>query len=116
MSGDEDGDAVLVAEDAKVVPEIDTCSGIEAGRRLVEQQDRGRMDETLGELDATLLAAGQSLSQIAGAVGESDAGEDFFRSCSEFGAAQSIEMALVHEIFSDGEFDVETGGLEDDAG
>ena len=54
----------LVAQHAEVLPEVEARAGIEAGGGLVEQQDGGRVDEALGQLDAALHAAGEGFDVV----------------------------------------------------
>ena len=69
VSGDDDRDAFLISEDLQVLPEIATGARIEAGRRLVQQQDRWMMQQTFCELDAASHASRKSLDQFFHAIG-----------------------------------------------
>src|SRR5208283_4301867 len=90
-------------------------AGIEAGGRLVEKQNLRMMEQSFGELDAALHASGKSFHAIGAAVEQSDAGEDFVDSRFEFGAAQTVEVSLMPEVFVGGQLGVDTLGLEDNA-
>lgn len=115
VGGDNDGDALLVAEDLEVLPKVAPGAGIEAGGGLVEEQNLGMVEQAFGELDAALHASGKSFDAIGSAVEQSDAGEDFCDACFEFGAAQAVEVSLMPEVFVGGELWVNALGLEDDA-
>ena len=56
--GDDDGDA-LAAQPVENAPEVAPRHRIDAGGRLVEQQDFGRVDERAGEPELLLHAARQ---------------------------------------------------------
>src|SRR5271166_4186823 len=113
VSGNDDGDAFLIAKDLQVLPKIAPRAGIEAGGGLVEKQNLGMMKQALGELDAALHASGKSLYAITGAVEQSDAGQYFVDAGFEFGAAQAVEMSLMPEVFVGGEFKIDALCLED---
>ena len=115
VGGDENGRSLLVAQGFKVLPEVAARAGVEAGGGLVEQKDRGGMDQPLGQLDAALHSAGERLDEVAGAVGEADTGEHVGDSGLQVRATQSVKMSLMLEIFGDGELEVEAAGLKDDA-
>src|SRR5580658_820806 len=68
VSSDDDRDALLIAENRQILPEVAPGAGIESGCRLVEQQYSRMMEQALGEFDAALHAAGKSLHEIARAV------------------------------------------------
>ena len=51
--------------------------GIEAGGRLVEQQQPRAMQHALGQLDAPPQAAGERFDEVAPAIGEAEPREHF---------------------------------------
>ena len=75
MGGQDDRFAAL-ARALDEGPEGVAGLGVEAGGRLVEEEDLGVVDQGGGEGDALLLAAGEGAEEGAGAVGEIDAGEE----------------------------------------
>src|SRR5580700_3047523 len=107
VRGDDDRDALLVAENCQILPKVASGAGIEAGCRLVEQQYFRMMEQALGEFDAALHAAGKSLHQIARAVEQSHARENFVDAHLKLRAAQAIEMSLMPKIFVGGELGVD---------
>jgi hypothetical protein len=64
----------LIAEDLEILPEVAPRAGIKAGGGLVEEQNLGMMEQSLGELDAALHTSGKSFYAIGGAVEQSYAG------------------------------------------
>src|ERR1035437_7625260 len=115
VRGDDDGDALLIAEDLEVLPKVAPGAGIEAGRGLVEEQNLRMVEQAFGQLDAALHTAGKCFHAVAGAVQQSYTREYLCDSLLEFGAAQPVEMSLMPEIFIGGELGVDALGLEDDA-
>ena len=115
MRGDEHRDVFLVAQRPQVLPEIAPGAGIEAGGGLIEQQHSGMMQQSFGQLDAALHAAGKSFDQFLAAIGQADAAEDFLNPVLQGGAAQTVEMSLMPEILVGGEFEVDALGLKDHA-
>src|ERR1700682_3568291 len=49
MSGHDHGDFFFVAQGLQILPEIAARSGIESGGRFIKKQDRGVMEQTLGQ-------------------------------------------------------------------
>ena len=53
------------------------------------------MQQAFCQFDAALHAAGKSFDSFLGAIGQSDAGENFSDAGFQRGAAQAVEMALM---------------------
>ena len=115
MSGDEDGDVLLIAQHREVLPEVAPGAGIEAGGGFVEQQDAGMMQQSFGQFEAALHAAGESLDAFLGAIRQADAAEHFLNALFQGGPAQAVKMSLMPQILGGRELDVDALGLEDDA-
>ena len=77
VRGYEHGDVLFVAQNLQILPQVAARAGIEAGGRFVEQQDAGMMQQSLGEFDAPLHAAGERLDAFLGAIGQSDPRQNF---------------------------------------
>ena len=73
VRGNQHGDVFFVAQNLQVLPQIAARAGIEAGRRLIQQQHRRVMQQTLGQLQPPLHAAGKCLGFFFGAIGKPDA-------------------------------------------
>src|SRR5208282_2866755 len=114
VSGDNDGDALLIAQDLEILPKVAPSTGIETGRRLVEEQNLGMVKQAFGELDATLHSSGKSFHAIGTAVEQSDAGKDLVDAGFKFGPAQTVEVSLMPEVFVGRELGINALGLEDD--
>ena len=62
-------DVFLVAQDPQVLPQIASRTRIEPGCRLIQQQHSWTMQESFGQLQPALHAAGKGFRFVAGAVG-----------------------------------------------
>ena len=99
MRREHDRDAVALADLLQVLPQVAAGAGVEAGGRLVEQQQPRAMQHALGQLDAAPQAAGERFDQVAAAIGEAQAGEHFVGPRAELAAAEAVEPAVVDEVF-----------------
>src|ERR1035437_3043596 len=115
VSGNDDRDALLIAEDLEVLPKVAPGAGIEAGRGLVEEQNLMMVEQAFGEFDAALHASGKCFHAVAGAVQQSYTREYLCDSLLELGTTQAVEVSLMPEIFIRGELGIDALGLEDDA-
>ncbi|SKY49308.1 Uncharacterised protein [Mycobacteroides abscessus subsp. abscessus] len=77
MRGEEDRGATLGAQSADVVPEVRPCLWVEAGGRFVEEDQRGVMDQSHGDVEATLLTARHVLGLPVPETVELQSGEQF---------------------------------------
>src|SRR5579862_6341429 len=105
---------LLIAQDLQVLPEVATGAGIEAGGRLVEQQD-SRMKKALSQFDAALHASRERLDAFLGTIGKTNAGENLVHAVGECGSAKAVKMSLVPQILVGGKFGIDALRLEDDA-
>ncbi len=106
--------AVLVAQRAQVLPQVDARARIEPGGGLVEQQHRRRMDQPFGELDPPLHAAGKRFHKILCPVAQQHPLQHLVHAPAQGFAAQPIQMALVHQVFIHGQLAVDRARLEHD--
>jgi hypothetical protein len=115
VSGDNDGDAFLIAEDLEILPKIVSGAGIEASGWFVEEQNLGMMKESLSKFYAALHSSRESFDEIGPAVEQADAGKNLGNTYLEFGAPEAVEMSLMPEIFVGRELGIDALGLKDDA-
>src|SRR6266853_5922124 len=73
------------------------------------------VQKSLGEFDAALHASGKSFYAIGGAIEQSHAGKDLGDTTLKIGAAQSVEVPLMPQIFVGSKLRVNTLRLKDDA-
>ena len=67
MGGQDDGDAVLLAELGEVVDELPARRRIDSGARLIEDQKVRLMEQRLGQFDPPLQPARKRFDQVIGA-------------------------------------------------
>ena len=80
---------------------------IETGRRLVEQQQLGFVDQRAGDRQAPLHAARQRLDLAVGALAELDELEQLGGTTLALGARDVEEAPVDHEVLGDGQLTVE---------
>ena len=88
---------------------------VEAGGRLVEQQQTRAMDERAGDLDPAHLAAGKLAHAVMGAVGEADALKQRAPAGARLGAGDAVQRRLIAQVLIDGEIEIERAALKHDA-
>ena len=115
VRGHDDGDALLVAQNLQVLPEVAARAGIEAGGGLIEQQNLGTMEQSLGQFETALHAAGEGFGAVLGAIGEGDALQHFRHALLQRRAGDSVEMADVDEVLLRRKLHVDAARLEDHA-
>jgi len=115
MCGYQNRDAGFPAESFEVSPHFLPCAGIEAGARLIEEQDAGVVQESLGDFDPALQTAGESLHDLPGPIGDTETSECNGNARFQIRAAQTVEVSLMSEVLDDGQFAVEAGRLKGDA-
>src|SRR6185295_3632739 len=77
------------------VPEVPPRAGVEARRRLVEQQHLGPVKERLRQLDPALEAAGELLDALRLPIREPEAGQLLVAALAQLSARQAVEMAVM---------------------
>jgi hypothetical protein len=91
----DEGDA-LVVEPAEGIHDLDAGAGVEVAGRFVGQ-DEGRLhDEGTGDGDPLLLAAGELVGEVIGAVAEPDQFEGAFHPGALFFAADQLGVGVKH--------------------
>ncbi len=88
---------------------------IDAGSRLVEQNDARAMNDATGDVEAALHAAGELLDRLCGAIGEADSIQHPVDLAFESGAAKSLQTAKCQQVFARGQKRIERDFLGHDA-
>ena len=110
VGAEKDGDAFgLEVEDE--VANLARAKRVNAGGRLVEDEEAGRLDEGLGEADALEHAFGVASESAASGFGEGGEVEEFFDAVGEAWPLHTAEFAVEFEGFAPGEVFVEVGVL-----
>ena len=107
------GHALFVAQDLQILPKVAARAGIEAGRRLVQQQHGRMMQQPLCEFQPTLHAAGKCFGFFFGAIGETDAAQHLGNALLQRCTAEAVNVADQHQVLFRRELDVDALGLED---
>ena len=113
LRGQEDGHAVLAREPGDLVPERAAALRVEAGRRLVEEEDARPVDEREREVEPALHAARVAADLAVGGVGQADALEQLVAR-ARLRSARGIPWSarLEPQVLAAGEQRVERGLLE----
>src|SRR3954471_6822456 len=82
----------------ETIPEQVAGLRIETGRGLVEQEERGLVDQASRDGESPLHAAGQRLDLVLGAVAELDEVEELHGPRSGFPSAHAEVAAVDHEV------------------
>ena len=94
VHGRHDGQVALDAEGLDELEDLLLVADVEGARRLVEQQDRGVLEQRPAEHDALALAARQRLDEAAGQGRDPELGEDLARERDVAGALAPEERAV----------------------
>src|SRR5262252_2375567 len=114
MSGDDHRDMFLITEHGKILPEIAARTRIKPGRRFVQKQHAGMMQETFGQLNAALHAPGERFNLISGPFKQPDAAQYLLDPRLQAAALQAIQVALMPQILVRGKLWVHTLCLKHD--
>ncbi len=92
------------------IPRTSTSRRIEAGRRLVEEQQLGAADDPQRQVDPTTLTARQRTDAFVDLLLQTDQADHLVD-----GSRAPITPAVQRDHLTHGELDLDTGGLQDDA-
>ena len=115
MGRHDDGRVVLAAELLQVFPHVAPRARIEAGARLVEDQQLRRRQERLGQLSPAPESSRQRAHQLRRPVVESDQGEHGANPLGQATAVETVQAAMMPQVLVDAELKIERGRLEHDA-
>jgi hypothetical protein len=115
VSGQQDGDAFLLAEAFDVAREVAPRRRVEPGGSLVHQQDLRTMQQRLGNFDAPAQSSGERLDEIVPAVRQSEALHRAINALPQDAPAQPVQMSLGSKVLSDRERTIQALRLEHDA-
>ena len=115
VGGERDGHVLCLTQLLQLLGQVASCGGIEAGGRLIHEQQPGFVQQRLGQFHTSAHAAGESLGVFVRAVSKVESFEPVVDALVQIASAQAVEASLVYEVFTRGEFAVEAGLLKDDA-
>jgi hypothetical protein len=102
-------------EVAEQAPQLDAAAGVQARRRLVEEEHGRRRDEARGEVEAAAHAAGERLDEAIGGVGQAETLEELGGAGAHDRPRQVVEPADHLEVRAGGEQAVDGGLLAGEA-
>ncbi len=113
--GRQDERHAALLESVEAIPEQVARLRVEAGRRLVEEQQLGLVDERAGDRQAALHPARHVLDLVARPLRELGEVEQLVGAAGAFRAAEAEVPAVDHEVLADRELVVERVLLGHDA-
>ena len=81
-------------------PQLHAGSRVQAGRRLIEEQDGRIVDEGAGQAEALLLPPGEDPGRLVGEVAQADAVQHFRDPLRNTGLGQLVEACHLGEDFA----------------
>src|SRR3981189_299985 len=111
---DEQGAVLPASQPAEQLQHLATDLGVEVGRRLVGEEDRGAVAKRPGDGDALLLPAGKIAGQEVPAVGETDGADERFRFLARLRPANPLHVERVLDVLHRGERREQVELLEDE--
>ena len=115
LGGEEDGHAVVVGEPRDLVPERGAALHVEAGRRLVEEEEPRLVDERQREVEPAPHAARVAADLAVGGVGEADARDQLVAAAQRLGLRDPVHPGLQAHVLARGQELVERRLLQRDA-
>ena len=115
VGGQQHGLATLAGQLRDLGPHVGSDLGVEAGCRLIQEQDGRVVDHRHRDVQATLHPAAVAPGDPVGGVGQAEPLEQFLGALLERGAAHSVELALQTQVLAAGGLDVDRRALRDDA-
>ena len=115
MGGEQDRHQLVARQALDLVPQLGARLGVQAGGRLVEEQDLGAVDEAHRQVEPALHAARVGLGLAVGGVGEAEALERLADAPAQVAAGDGVELALQDEVLAPGRLGIEPVLLGDDA-
>ncbi len=113
VGGEKDGRPELVAQPADVVPEVGAALGIEAGRRLVEEDQPGRVNQPERDVEPPLLTARQRLDLALAEIGEIEPRAHLGGAPLGLRGGEAVELRLQHQLLVDQRAGVGAAALRD---
>ena len=103
----------LAGQAPDLFPDVRPSLRIEAGRRLVEEQDLGSMDEAARHVELALHPARPGPDDPIGGLGQAEPREQLVDAMSELGPAHPVEVALEEEVLAPGRVRIDGAVLAD---
>jgi len=107
VGGEQDRQALLRGQALHLGPHRDTRLGVEAGGRLVEEEDDRPVDGPERDVEPALHPAGVAAHDPVGSIGESDELEQLVHPLLQLGAAHAVDASLQHQVLAAGRLAVD---------
>jgi hypothetical protein len=114
LGGEEDGDAAA-DQFTDVVPDLAAAAGIEARRRLVEEDQLGASQQGHGQVEAAAHAPRVGRRRLVRRLGEAEAAEQLGDAGGCLALGDVVQVGHQHEVLGAGEQVVERRELAGDA-
>ena len=111
VAGEQDRQAPLVDQRPEEVEDLDDAERVDGGRRLVEDEDVGRLHQRVGDAEALLHAPRVRLDPVVRAIGQADLLEDLVHGRLGLAALQPVEARRVAQVLAAGQPAVEADGV-----
>ena len=96
LGGEEHGHALVVGQPRDLLPERAAALRVQAGGRLVQEQDPGRVHERQRQVEPALHSARVAADATVGRLGQPDALEQRLGAPPSLGGRQSLQRGLEH--------------------
>ena len=96
-------------------PDAAAVDRVEAERRLVEEEDRGAVEDAAGEVDLAAHPAGEGADRVMAAVLQFEQGQHLLDPVPQLGPPEPVEPARQLQVLLGRELAVERRLLEDEA-
>ena len=106
------GDFFFVPQNLEVLPQVAARAGIKTRCRFIEQKNSRMVEQAFCQFQPALHPARKCFSFFVGAIRQPYSGQHFRDARFQRRPTQSIEMALVPQVFSSSQFQVNALGLE----
>ena len=92
----------LVGQPPQQVEDLDHAERVDRRRRLVEDEQVGRLDQRVGDAQPLAHAARVGLDRVVGAIGQADLLEDLVDGGFRLGLAEAVEPRRVAQVLATG--------------
>src|ERR1700730_682394 len=114
MRGQNDRDALIVANMGKVMQKVTARGRVEARARLIQHEQFGFVQQGFRQLKPALQSTRERLYQVVRARRQFQLLEHGSGPLIESPAADTVEPPMTHDVFGDGQLAIDARMLKDD--